>query len=286
MKKQLEFSGNFQHFSSGKFMRGDSDTANLVDRIFSNYLYSRVAFGLTKELTMSVEAGYFLNKTEYALNKKDTISSKGISDLVLFPRYNVYNHCGEKVITDITVGMGMKIPIGTYNDSFVVYQHPVTLKKYYTTSPPTVQPTSGSTDLIFYGFLFQGFNKCKLNAFMNVLYIKKGWNPLGQKFGDFASVGLFVSRSFFDRLGLTLQVRGEWIDRMKYDRNVDMLALYNMDVNSTGSKKVFLVPQINFTYKDLTVYGMYEYPLYQYLNRVQIASQTMITAGINYRINL
>lgn len=286
-KNQVEFAANYQYFGSGKFKALSSDTAPLVNYLSSNYIYGRVAFGLTKELTMSVETGYFVDKTEIALGKKDTISSSGIGDLILFPRYNIIIRNTEKTRTEVTVGLGYKMPLGTYNDSFVVYQNPKTLQKYYTYSPPTVQPTTGSQDFIFYGFLYRGYPHKNFRVFANLLYIKKGWNPLGQKFGDYASVGLFVSQSFFKKVGVTLQLRGEWIDKMKYNQNVDMLALYNIDVNSTGSKKIFFMPQLNFTIHDnFFVYALYEYPLYQYVNRVQIVSQHLATAGITYRFNL
>lgn len=286
-KNQVEFAANYQYFGSGKFKALNTDTAPLVDYLYSNYLYGRVAFGLTKELTMSVETGYFIDKTEIALGKKDTISSSGIGDLILFPRYNIINRNTENTRTEITVGLGYKMPLGSYNDSFVVYQNPKTLQKYYTYSPPTVQPTTGSQDFIFYGFLYRGYPHKQFRVFSNLLYIKKGWNPLGQKFGDYASLGLFVSQSFFKKVSVTLQLRGEWIDQMKYNGNIDMLALYNIDVKSTGSKKIFLTPQLNLALTDnFFVYALYEYPLYQYMNRVQIASQHLATTGITYRFNI
>ena len=166
-----------------------------------------------------------------------------------------------------------------------MYTNPTTGKKYYTTSPPTVQPTNGSNDFIFYGFFYRGFPLKNFRLFSNVIYIRKGWNPLGQKFGDYASVGLFASQTFFKKLGVTLQVKGEWVDSMQYDKNVDMLALYNIDVKSTGGRKIFFVPQLSFTQKNFTVYALSEIPLYQYLNGTQVGSQHQLTVGVSYRFN-
>lgn len=282
-ERQMELSLNYQYMGTDRFKAGDLDTVSLFNYLYSHYFYGRVAYGLTKKLTMSVEAGYFLTKTEIALHKKDTISSKGIGDLILFPRYNVFTRNTELTRTEITLGLGYKIPLGKYNDSNVVYQNPITLKKYYTTSPPTVQPTTGSQDFIFYGFLYRGYIETKFRVFANLLYIKKGWNPLGQKFGDFASIGLFAGKTFFKHLGVTVQVRGEWIDKMQYDKKIDMLATYNIDVNSTGSKKIFFVPQVSYTKNDFTIYALGEIPLYQYVNRVQAVSYYNIIAGLSYR---
>lgn len=283
LDRQVEIAANYQYISTNKFKAGDRDTASLFDGFKSNYLYLRLAYGITKDLTMSVESGYFLNKTQVGLNKSDTVRSSGIGDLILFPRYDVYNHTTETRRTEITLGMGYKIPLGKYDDSTVVYTNPQTGQKYYTTSPPTVQSTNGSNDFIFYGFLFRGYPLKNFRVFANALYVRKGWNPLGQKFGDYASVGLFVGKTFFKKLGVTLQVKGEAIGKMKADKNIDMLALYNVDIKSTGSRKVYFVPQVSFSQKNFTVYALTEIPLYQYLNQVQVASHFQMTFGISYR---
>lgn len=283
--RQLELGGNYQNFSSNKFYTKDKDTVRLFDKLSSNYLYMRVAYGVTKDFTMSVESGYFINKTLIGLNKSDTIQSAGIGDVIFFPRYDLYNHKTDSTSTEITVGLGFKIPVGKHNDSTIIYTDPMG-KNYYTTSPPTVQPTNGSHDLIFYGFFFKGFPRKNFRVFANGLYVKKGWNSLGQKFGDYASIGLFASMTFIKKIGITLQIKGEWMNKMQADKNIDMLAYYNIDLKSTGGKKVSFVPQISYTHKMLTVYFVSEYPLYQYWNGTQVGSQSLYTAGISYRFCL
>ena len=281
--KQMEISANYQYLESNRFLVGDRDTAHLFKDLYSDYLYTRLAYGVTKNLTISVESGYFLNKTQIGLSKSEVITSSGFGDLIIFPRYDILNKTTESKRTEITLGMGYKIPIGKYNDSTVVYTNPASGQKYYTTSPPTIQPTTGSQDFIFYGFALRENCTKKFKLFANALYIKKGWNPLGQKFGDYSSIGLFVSKTFFEKLGVTLQLKGEHISKMKYDKNVDMLALYNIDVKSTGSRKLFFVPQLSFSHKEFTVYALSEIPLYQFVNGTQVASQNQATVGVSYR---
>lgn len=283
--KQIEIGANYQYRASNRFFVEDRDTVKLFDKLSSNFFYLKIAYGLTKELTLSVESGYYLDKTMIGLNKVDTIKSSGISDLIIFPRYNVYNKKKERYRTEATIGIGLKIPLGMHDDSTVVYTNPTTGKKYYTTSPPTVQPTSGSNDFIFYGFLFREYPYKSFRIFTNLMYIKKGWNSLGQKFGDYASVGLFASKSITKKLGIVLQLKGEWVDMMQYDKNVDMLALYNIDVKSTGSRSIFLVPQISFTHENFTIFGLSEIPLYQYLSGTQVGSQNHALIGVSFRFN-
>jgi hypothetical protein len=281
-ERQFEIALNHQYLNTNRFLTRDKDTAELFDNLNSNYLYARIAYGVTDKFTMSVESGYFINKTQFGLERSDTAASRGIADLILFPRYCIYTHNTERVKTELTVGLGLKIPLGKYSDSMVVYRDPVTSIKYYTIAPPTVQPTNGSQDFIFYGFYYKGYSERKLSLFASAIYIRKGWNPLGQKFGDYSNLGLFVSRSI-KNFNLVLQARAEYVTMMKADKNVDMLALYNVDILSTGSRKVFLAPQISFAKNGFISYIMYEMPLYQYLNGTQVGSEHQVMLGVAFR---
>jgi hypothetical protein len=281
--RQMEIAVNDQNISTNKFLAGDKDTLAQFDNFKSNYLYTRFAYGLTKDLTISVESGYFFHKTQFGLDRSDTITSSGIGDLIIFPRYDVLNRTTESKRTELTLGLGYKIPLGKHNDSTLVFTNSITGQKYYTTSPPIVQPTNGSQDFIFYAFFFRGYPLKNFRIFSNAIYIKKGWNSFGQKFGDYASVGLYAGKTFFEKLGVTLQVKGEWVDKMQYDKNIDMLALYNIDVESTGSKKIFFAPQLSYSYKGFTFYVLDEIPLYQYVNKIQVATKYQVTTGVSYR---
>ena len=52
---------------------------------------------------------------------------------------------------------------------------------------------------------------------------------------------------------------------------------------SSGSKKVFFIPQISYSLNAFSFFATYEIPLYQNLNGVQIGSKTQFTVGLNYR---
>jgi hypothetical protein len=281
--KQAEIGTSFQYLYTKKFLTGDSPAPDFLSSFNTKYLYTRFAYGVTERLTMSIEAGYFFNKTQVSLNKKVTDESRGFSDLIIFPRYKIYEHNTEKTRDEITVGLGYKIPIGKYLDSTVVYTD-ATGKNFYTPLPPAVMPTTGSNDFILYGFAFRGYPEKKFRIFANALYIRKGWNPLGEKFGDYASLGLFASKTFLKNWGATLQLKGEWIGDFRSDKSADdMLAFYNIDVNSFGSKKIAIAPQISYSHKTFSVYLLSEYPLYQYVNGTAIASQYLFTLGLSYR---
>ncbi|HMR46108.1 MAG TPA: heavy metal-binding domain-containing protein [Bacteroidia bacterium] len=291
-EKQVEISTNFQFISTNKFYKKSSvapDSVRTFDGFKSTYEYFRVAYGITKNLTFSVESGYYYQKKEIGLNndKATTYNAKGFGDLILFPRYDIINWTEEKHRTEVTIGLGFKIPLGSYNDSTGNVE-PFSGNTYYVTNPTSVQLSSGAHDIIFYTFLYRGFTEKNFRVFANALYIKKGYNPNGEKLGDFASVGIFAGKTFLKNIGVTLQARYEWMDRMKVNESIYLFGKpSNYFPEATGYKKVFISPQLSFTKGKFTIYGSYDIPVYQYLNTsehyTQMGSQHQATIGITYR---
>jgi hypothetical protein len=285
MEQQFELNTNYQFISSNRFFTGSKpDTNKYFDKFSSTYQYFRIAYGLSSKLMLSVETGYYLNKEEVGLHNDPTktYSTSGLSDLIIFPRYDVLNRSTLKTKTEITLGLGYKIPLGSYNDSTGNIE-PFSGNTYYVTNPQAVQLTSGAQDIIFYSFFYRGYPIKNFRVFANALYIKKGWNPLGEKIGDFASLSLFAGKTFYNKLGATLQVRGEWVDQMKLNKEILLYAYPNYDPEATGYKKIFVTPQLSYTRGKISMYALADLPVYQYVNKTQVGSQLQITAGLSYR---
>ena len=285
---QFDFSESYQYFYSDKFMAGKIQTVSpLVKELSSNYFYTRLGYGISSKFSLYAELGYFEHKTERGTDntRPDYLKkSTGLADFILFPRYLVFEKSSAKLHSELTLGAGLKIPLGNYHDSGTVYIDPNNGKVTKAVLPPTVQTTSGSNDFIFYGFYLLELKKQKLKLFSSVTYMHKGYNGMGEKFGDFAAIGIFANRPIGKRWGLTLQTRYEWIDKMQVSPNVDFVAQgISVEPASTGAKKISLVPQITYTKKSLTVFTLYDFPVYQYLNGMQLASKHLFTLGINYR---
>lgn len=291
LKNQIEVASNYQLIQSDKFYKGSIDTTALFNNFRTDYTYFRLDYGVTKDLTMSVASGYFLNKSYHKLEDEKEIASSGIGDLIIFPRYNLYNKKQDNYRTEISVGLGIKLPLGEHNDSIKnVIELPEELGIpdiiNYTPAAPLLQRSSGAKDLLLYSFWYRGYHKRAFRVFVSTLYLKKGFNDLGQKFGNYASIGFFTSKTLWRNVDLTTQIKGELIKGMQAEERVDLLADYNIDQKSTGSKKIFFIPQISYSKKALTVYATSEMPLYQYLNGTQVGSQLQLTLGLNYRFLL
>jgi hypothetical protein len=282
--QQFELNTNYQFINSDQFYNGDSKDTNYFDQFRSSYQYFRVAYGITSNLMLSIETGYYFYKEEVGLNNdiSKTYNSSGLSDLIIFPRYDVINKTGKKDKFELTLGLGYKIPIGSYNDSTGNVE-PFSGSTYYVTNPQAVQLTTGAQDIIFYSFFYWGNLVGNFRLFTNTLYIKKGWNPLGEKMGDFASVGIFAGKTFFDHLGVTVQVRGELVAKMKLNEDILLYAYPNYDPYATGYKKVFVSPQLSYSFGKFNVYALADIPVYQYVTKSQVGTELQVTAGLSFR---
>lgn len=292
-ERQMELNTNFQYINTDKFYKNDQVVSERTfDAFQSRYAYFKVGYGLSKNLTLSVEGGYYLLKKEvgYHGNPASTYSSTGIGDLIIFPRYNVYRKKTARSTNEVTAGLGMKFPLGAYNDS-VGNIEPFSGQTYYVTKPTAVQLSSGAQDFIFYTLLHHGFLRHKINVSANAMYIRKGWNPNGEKLGDFASVAFFVSRTFLDHYGLTLQARYESMERMQVNESILLFGKpSNYFPEATGYHKWFLTPQVSFTKGKFTLYAATDIPLYQNMNTspyyTQVGSQNTTTVGLTFRFSL
>ena len=149
LKNQLEIATSYQFVSTHTFKTNNNrDTVSILDdTLNTNYLFLKTDYGLSEQLSMSVALGYFLNKT--LENKSDSYRTSGVSDLIIFPRYNVGNWKRENHRTEITLGLGLKFPLGSYKDSTLQFSHPV-VGDLYAYNPTAVQLTNGSVDAMFY----------------------------------------------------------------------------------------------------------------------------------------
>jgi len=281
-ENQMEISLNYQFNQSNKFFNEHKEAIPLFSDLSSDYLFFRTDYGVSKKLTLSIASGYYLDKSLIETDNADTTSSSGLGDLIIFPRYSIYNKTTNFKRTEIAIGLGLKIPLGAHNDSTLTYSDEW-IGDIYQTNPPTVQTTTGSNDFMFYSFFFREFQKRKLRLFMTALHVKKGFNPSGIKYGDYTSIGFFASKTFFYRWGVTSQIKAENIGQIKAAENIDLEGFYNISPESTGSKKWFFIPQLSYSQNGITVFATSEIPLYQYLNGTQVGSQHQFTFGVNYR---
>ena len=287
-KYQMEVSLNYQNNSSNKFFEGAEEVSQegIYDELSSEYLFLRTDYGINKKLTLSLAAGYHLNKTLQYKEQDTSASSSGIGDLIIFPRYDIYNENKGNTRTEVVLGFGVKLPIGSHTDTMEIRTD------IWELIPPTIQLSTGGMDLMFYSFFLREYKKQNLRFFANSLYIKKGYNSLDEKFGDYTSISLFASRKLSRNWGLTTQLKAEKVGQLQIRQSklIELLFFDSWETEAlldkqkaTGSKKWFFIPQLSYSQNGITVFATSEIPLYQYLNGKQIGSKQQFTFGVNYR---
>jgi hypothetical protein len=281
LENQMEISASYQYIKSSLFKTNNNrDTTSILnDTLSTDYLFFRTDYGLSEKLTMSLALGYFIDKS--LDNKNESYSNSGVSDLIIFPRYNIFNWKRDNHRTEITLGLGIKLPLGSHKDSSLILSSPL-FGDVYAYNPPTAQLTNGSTDAMFYSFFYRTYPKKKFRVFANTLYIKKSFNSLGEKFGDYGSISLFAGKTLAKNFGVTGQFKYEHIGEIGAAEGVSLVN-YNVEELSTGSNKFLFIPQVSYSKNSFTYFATIDLPLYQDLNGSQVATQYQITAGLSYR---
>lgn len=280
---QTELALYYQLSRSDKFLTGTATDTGFMKQFSSDYLYTRLAYGFSERVTLGMELGYWIDKKQLGFRDWDTYSSGGLGDLILYPRFNLIKPSAANRLNELTLGLGFKIPLGTFNDSIGFYE-PFSGETFYSTMPPAVQASTGANDLLFNLFWSAPLRAEGLRLTANTTFILKGWNPLGEKMGNYFSSGIFGSGKLGKTLFGAVQVRYEWIGRMKLNPDVRMLSFPNYDPEATGSQKLFLAPQLSYSPLDyLTCLLQAEYPIYQKVNKTQLASEHQWVIGLAFR---
>lgn len=282
LHNQLEVATSYQYYHTSLFKtNNNADSSSILnDTLSTEYLFLRSDYGLSDKLTISLALGYFLNKS--LINESESYSSSGFSDLILFPRYNIANWKRQNHRTEMTIGLGLKFPLGNHKDSTLQFSSPI-IGDIYTYNPPSVQLSNGSIDVVLYTFFFRTYPKRKLRIFANSLYVKKSDNSLGVKFGDYSSLSIYIGKTIYKKIGLTTQLKYETIGHTKSSNSLDLIK-YNIEEQNTGSRKLLFIPQLSYSHGDFSYFITGDIPLYEDLNGTQFAIQHLFTVGVSYRI--
>jgi hypothetical protein len=298
---QFAFSSIYQHVHTDKFFEGNevlSNNAyheqapnNYLDGFDNSQIYMRFAYGITERLTLSVETGYYLNKTEYRKDYLvDTMESTGISDLIVFPRYNIWRAGEGRLRFGATVGVGMKIPLGSNNDSALVFHDENSGLKFYDLKSPAIQLSSGSNDLLLSGTVSMRMVPQKLTLSVNTFYILMGWNSLGEKAGNYGSLILRANKSIGQNWNVIGNIKGERIGSREQSYGMAYASAAD-DVANSGGTRLHFMPQVNwsvpsgFLNSTITLFGFTELPLYQNMNGIQLGAQVNYSLGLVLRLN-
>lgn len=247
-----KFGGGNQYFEGA----GHS-TFNLIDRAYYNYISTVFGYGISNKLTIELESGYFINKTQdYNVELGYSLKGYGFSNFAAIIRHSLYSDQTNRLF--ITGGLGAKVPPKR------------TLQMVnYVKLPVEVQPTLGS-----YGVVFTS-SMVKENSFNGMRYfLTTRMETNFSNIEDYKSGNVLFTSAFISKHLMYKWIKGDWtaIFQLKNEiRGYDKIK--NIRKISSGSILFFAVPQINYSWREKwNISALADIPLYQHFNGTQLGA--------------
>lgn len=231
---------------------------HLINRAFYNYLSAIVGFGLTNKLTLEVETGYFINKTQhYNLTPAYSLTGKGFSNAVIVARHSLLTDHFNRFY--ITGSVGAKIP---FSRQLQWSENNVKL-------PVEVQPTIGAFGAVIGASFVKEQSGTGMRYFFTNRVETHAPNLEDYRLGTSVYNSLYISKHlrqsvFKDNWTAILQMRSELRTADKVEGRVK---------ESSGSTLLFIVPQLNYVLKEeWYLSGMVDIPIYQHFKGTQLGA--------------
>jgi hypothetical protein len=267
-KYMLQINSFYRYGFSRGYMENDHPSNfKFIKDGYSDYAGLQLAYGVTKKFTADLESGYYINRTQniqaYGLNY--LLNGYGLSSVTLGGRYNIYRN--EDKEFEFTSGIGVRIPSTTV---------PMVVDGVELSQD--VQPCNGAYGVVIKNFFFKEYDSAGVRLFLASTININSTNPKQYKEGASYLTSVFVSKTLRKKLTGILQLRNE-IRQHCYQ--------YNAIIPSSGGIRFVLVPQLNFSIKQkYNISALYELPLYQYYNGIQLRDVYAFSINLNIRLGL
>ena len=272
-KQVMRTAAFYRHSYSDKYLDGSKDAEGTLKCAHYDYSGILIGYGLRDKVTVEAELGYFIDKTkEYkALDLKQ--SAHGLSNAVVSAKFPVYQDVVKRF--EFSLSAGIKIPMANKS----IWKENVEM-------PIDIQPSTGSYGLVFQSYLIKEKPLEALRFFMvnrfetNFKNNKDFFDQNTQyKFGNIISTSLFVTKH--------LHFRYEWLTEnwtaiIQVKNEIKTKNKKNDEwIEASGGYAFYLCPQLNYSIKEKwNVSLMYEMPIYQHYNEVQLAAKYAFVVNV------
>lgn len=197
---------------------------------------------------------------------EDIVRIRGLSDIILMLKYSLLtpNIVSQR---ELSLGAGAKFATGTHNE-----RRNNILISY------DLQPGTGATDAILWGYFFQGFQPKRYQFNAVASYRITGTNNLDYRFGNefVSSLGVYYRISNFLTISNQLRYRLTTADKFQ-----------NFDIPNTGGKWLYFVPGVNLPLgNEVTLLSSFEIPIYRDLNGIQLTTSYAFSFSAFYSFDL
>jgi hypothetical protein len=267
-KYTLQVNTYYKHGYSEGYMQSDHNSNfKFVQNANNSFVGLQLGYGISKRLTVVVDGGYYLNRTQNfdIQSYKFSLNGFGGSSVTLSGKYNIIKDTARDI--EFTMGVGLKLPWS---------KNPQIIDGVELTED--VQPSNGAYGLVISTFLFKDFDKSGLRMFLLNTAAINGKSIRDYKEGNTYITSFFVSKTFLKNWSGILQVRNEVRDFAYRD---------DIKVTSSGGYRFLIVPQLNYSIKKkYNISALYEMPIYQNYYGIQLKDMYAFSINLNIRLGL
>jgi len=225
----------------------------------SHYVDLMASYGLSSDLSLLADVGYFIEKSQYF--DMFEYSGSGLSNLSLSLKYHLYGHMGQKL--NYYVGAGFRLPLNNFSEG--------TDNKL----PQHIKSSTGAFGYFINSYLRKGFTGTDLNLFLINTLDFNGRNRLEYQYSPALYSSLILSKQITSGLTGILELRNELRTR-DYSQNKRL--------DSTGSSVFSAAFEINYSLGKWNLSAMYDCPFYKLYNGSQLS--TAYSASLNLSLKL
>jgi len=239
---------------------------NLIEKAYYNYYSLLVDYGISNKLTLEAEAGYYFNKTQiFNVEPKYTLTGKGLSNLVVMAKTNVYTNHVKRIY--FAVASGPKIPFARQPQ-----------KENNVLLPTDLQPTQGAYGLVVNSTFVKENSEKGLRFFVTNRIEINSRNKSNYLQGTSIFTSAYLSKHL-----MFSWLKGDWTTILQLRNEIrtkDKNSTHNIE--SSGGTLFFLVPQLNYMiFKHWSLSAMIDFPVYQYFNGTQMGSLPGLTISLS-----
>jgi hypothetical protein len=221
-----------------------------------------VSYGVTDKLTLSLNVPMIndrLHEHQEAAGGaiKNNNGTSGFGDITLVAKYPLLQTTKHSLIG----GAGVKFATGEYQ----LHDAEGNINE------PTIQPGTGSYDVILSGLHSYSAIPNSLNLFTSVSHRFTSENDKSYEFGDITLVNVGANYNLSNRVNVSGQLNLRVNGKDKF---------FDVGVPGTGGEFLFVTPGVRFAVRDgFSIYSHVQLPLYQRVNESNLVTDYAMMLG-------
>ena len=256
-----QFALTYDFNNIADFYSGTDELSSTLNRKTHAGLFE-VSYGLTSRLSLSTLVSIVQQNRHSAIS----VRTRGLGDVAMLAKYSIIP-LNTQTQRSLALGIGPKFPVG---DSKVKNSEGILL-------PESLQPGTGSWDLLLWGYFYQGFQPVTAASFFTTTSYKissKNWRDF--RYGDELSITLGTSYGTSTPFDYSLLLQFRTIE--EYELNGALQP-------NTGGLWLDVVPGIHFKLSNsLGLRASGAIPVYRDLKGSQLTTSYTASVTLFYAI--